>query len=71
MARPQGRHSLNVSCLTQSQCLAVSMSPQVSGLRSLVSPHHSFTPRALGGAAWKAAFPVSPRRSYRDPSNGR
>ena len=30
--------SLNVSCLTRSQCLAVSMSPQVSGLWSLVSP---------------------------------
>ena len=38
MARPQGRQSLNVSCLTRSQCLAVSMSRQVSCLRSLVSP---------------------------------
>ena len=38
MARPQGRQNLNVSCLTPSQCLAVSMSPQVSCLRSLVSP---------------------------------
>ena len=41
MARPQGRQSLNVSRLTRSQCLAVSMSPQVSGLWSLVSPSPS------------------------------
>ena len=43
------RKAANVSmsrCLTQSQCLAVSMSPQVSGLRSLVS--HSFPRRAKG-----------------------
>ena len=38
MARPQSHQGLNVSCLNRSQCLAVSMSPQVSGLRSLVSP---------------------------------
>ena len=42
MTRPQGRKSLNVSCVTRSQCLAVSMSHQVSGLRSQVSP--PFTP---------------------------
>ena len=53
MARPQGRQSLNVSCLTRSQCLAVSMSHQVSGLRSQVSPSPLATPRA-GPAAGEA-----------------
>ena len=50
MARPQGRQSLNVSCLTRSQCLAVSMSHQVSGLRSLVSPSPLAMPRAWAAA---------------------
>ena len=36
----RGRQSLNVSCLRSSQCLIVSMSPQVSGLGSQVSLPH-------------------------------
>ena len=51
-ARPQGRQGLNVSCLTRSQCLAVSMSRQVSGLRSLVLPS-PLAPPARWARRWR------------------
>ena len=54
MARPQGRQSLNVSCLTRSQCLAVSMSRQVSCLRSLVSPLPHRQWHAIGSPSSRA-----------------
>ena len=60
MAHPQGRQCLNVSCLTRSQCLAVSMSRQVSGLRSLVLP--SFTPRPTRA--------LDPPLAKREPARG-
>ena len=67
MARPQGRQSLNVSlsqCLTRSQCLAVSMSHQVSSLRSQVSgpPHYPTGATRAGG---RAGARPSPRVSGR------